>query len=723
MSHKSVDVFFKPRARLLQLLGEQLIRDHRIALFELVKNSYDADSKSVYLSFFDADDEEKAKIVVQDSGHGMDLETIENIWFEPGADHKKIMREEGRRTKKFKRLPIGEKGIGRFAAHKLGSKIEVITRQANKNEAVVQIDWNTFSKKKYLNETPIRIYERDPVVFKGNKTGTRITISYLRQTWRRGDIRRLYRACQAMVSPFKRDDPFSVKFSISPDPGWLDGLLDAEAMSELAMFRFRFKINKDGFSYRYRFTPLPGLRADYKSLIKPRKDGEDNADDFEFFTLTPPSRDDKWRARKQRGREVTPEELGIGPIEGIILCFDRDKDIMAHYIPDREGLESYLDEQGGMRVYRDGIRVYDYGEPGNDWLGLDVRRVQIPTRRLSNNIIIGEVHLELQASKTLEEKTNREGFVENDAYSELRYALICAAIAFERERAKDKKNIRDAMAIKVGKALPSKIEDPEDAINSLKKRMIEANLQEKIGKEVAQVEKTYRETREVLLSAVGTGLGLGMVFHEIERGVRDLGTAIEIGDPPERIKVLANQLTDLLQGAGWLIRSSGRESISASKVVSRAMYAMKPRFAYHKIKLLNGFEKSPTSDFVIKGSSRMLVGSVVNLLDNAIHWLKVQRVNATQSGKERCIWIGPSLDLEGPAIVVADSGPGLKDPPEDVIRPFFSRKTDGMGLGLYFVNLTMKAHEGRLAFPGEGDVEVPAACDGAVLAMVFKGTD
>lgn len=119
----------------------------------------------------------------------------------------------------------------------------------------------------------------------------------------------------------------------------------------------------------------------------------------------------------------------------------------------------------------------------------------------------------------------------------------------------------------------------------------------------------------------------------------------------------------------------------------------------------------------------MLVGSVVNLLDNAIHWLKVQRVNATQSGKERCIWIGPSLDLEGPAIVVADSGPGLKDPPEDVIRPFFSRKTDGMGLGLYFVNLTMKAHEGRLAFPGEGDVEVPAACDGAVLAMVFKGTD
>ena len=75
----------------------------------------------------------------------------------------------------------------------------------------------------------------------------------------------------------------------------------------------------------------------------------------------------------------------------------------------------YLDDNGGGRVYRDGIRVYNYGEVGEDWLGLDIRRVNAPTRKISQNIILGAIHLSLKSSTGLIEKTNREGFVENDA--------------------------------------------------------------------------------------------------------------------------------------------------------------------------------------------------------------------------------------------------------------------------------------------------------------------
>ncbi|OFW75398.1 MAG: hypothetical protein A2W44_09535 [Acinetobacter sp. RIFCSPHIGHO2_12_41_5] len=85
------------------------------------------------------------------------------------------------------------------------------------------------------------------------------------------------------------------------------------------------------------------------------------------------------------------------------------------------------------------------------------------------------------------------------------------------------------------------------------------------------------------------------------------------------------------------------------------------------------------------------------------------------------IWIGPSHDLEGPAIVVADNGPGFLDNAEDVVQPFFSRKTDGMGIGLYYSDMIMKSHGGRLGFPERNAVEVPSACDGAIIAMVFKG--
>ena len=95
-----------------------------------------------------------------------------------------------------------------------------------------------------------------------------------------------------------------------------------------------------------------------------------------------------------------------------------------------------------MRVYRDGIRVYNYGEPGDDWLGLDLRRVNSPTRRVSRNIILGAVHLSLEHATGLVEKTNREGFVENDALVRLHDVVIGALSVLESERHVDKERIR-----------------------------------------------------------------------------------------------------------------------------------------------------------------------------------------------------------------------------------------------------------------------------------------
>jgi len=98
---------FRPRARLILLLGDQLIRDAGIAVFELVKNAYDADARRCVVTLENVDTGEDAKILVDDDGEGMDLDTVLHIWLEPGTEHRKRQRERNGRSPMFHRLPIG----------------------------------------------------------------------------------------------------------------------------------------------------------------------------------------------------------------------------------------------------------------------------------------------------------------------------------------------------------------------------------------------------------------------------------------------------------------------------------------------------------------------------------------------------------------------------------------------------------------------------------------
>ena len=114
--------------------------------------------------------------------------------------------------------------------------------------------------------------------------------------------------------------------------------------------------------------------------------------------------------------------------------------------------------------------------------------------------------------------------------------------------------------------------------------------------------------------------------------------------------------------------------------------------------------------------TRSALGQLVaNLIDNSIHWLE------SRAPREKLLYIGTTRELEdGPAIVVADNGPGFgSDSPEDLILPFFSRRTGGMGLGLYVVSEVMRVNRGRLVFPDDGEIELPKRVDGAVVAMQF----
>ena len=117
--------------------------------------------------------------------------------------------------------------------------------------------------------------------------------------------------------------------------------------------------------------------------------------------------------------------------------FDRDREIVP-FLQRSTQILKYLDENGGIRVYRDDIRVYSYGEPGNDWLGLDLRRVNQPTRSISNNNLLGIVSLNIAKSDGLREKTSRDGFDDNNAYQRLKMIMVSAIGRLEGLRTVDK---------------------------------------------------------------------------------------------------------------------------------------------------------------------------------------------------------------------------------------------------------------------------------------------
>ena len=207
----SEQLTIRPYARLLTMLGDQLIKNEQIAVTELMKNSYDADADWVRVSFEnfgkDYKIQDDSRIVIEDNGRGMTHDVITNAWMNPATPNKFTKDVNEQRTP-CGRVIQGEKGIGRFAMLKLGKTIEMVTRPEGKNvEYKLVFDFNKYDddfltedeKKKeiFLDDLGFELEEAAPNVFVsrdisfGNRTfsgsvnakGTRIVISNLRGAW------------------------------------------------------------------------------------------------------------------------------------------------------------------------------------------------------------------------------------------------------------------------------------------------------------------------------------------------------------------------------------------------------------------------------------------------------------------------------------------------------------------------------------------------------------
>ena len=697
---------FRPRARMLQLLGNELIASDRLAVFELVKNAYDADASHVTVRM-DLDRPIGPMISVRDNGTGMTLDEIRSVWLVPGDDHRKQQRTSHKRTPKHHRLPLGEKGLGRFAVHKLGNHITLVTRSEQSDECVVEIDWDQLVQYPYLDEAPVTIKVRQPQLFTESSTGTLIQVRQLRTSgWTRGEVRRLYNQIASMCSPFEELGGFDAALEVPHHEDWIADLPDISMILDRALWKFSFTVDGGNFDWTYEFRQVPGFNLDgrTRSAVK------------DVLQLPDRAGGTSVGRGKVIADESTTEE--IGPIKGEFYVYDRDREVVRR-MSDTRLLTSYLDDTGGVRVYRDGIRVYNYGEPGDDWLGLDLRRVNSPTRRISRNIILAAVHLSLEGSTGLVEKTNREGFVENDAFQRLHDVVIGALSVLEGERHVDKERIRSLG----GRSEHSAGTGIEKLTAELRTALRRAGTLEQFEQYVGRIEREHWQMQETLLAAGMSGLNLAIIFHEVERGVRVLHRVIVEGADLEGAARQAQELVRLLEGFASLLRRGSKRARGAKELFTYIRRINALRFRHHNIDFMCPLLEGDGADFQSSFEFSLVLAALNNLIDNSLHWLRVRWPDVPPEGAptNRKLYVGTSHDLApGPAIVVADNGSGFQDQPDLMVRPFFTRKPEGMGLGLYYASLAMELNGGQLAFPQPGEVEVPHGFDGAVVAMVFK---
>lgn len=700
---------FRASSRLPILLGHELIPDASYATFELVKNAYDADATVAMVEMFYPDQAAKGKIVIQDDGIGMDLETIEDSWLVIGTPFQRNRLREGAVSERFNRPPLGEKGIGRFAAHKLGKHITVITRRAGCPEHVIEVDWSRFDAAAVeLSDIPAKITSRSPQIFTGNATGTQITIKDLHNSWTRGEVRNLQRAVNSICSPFESSSDFKATIDVMPQSHWLDKLHSYETITSNALFQADAIIEFCTYYYKYKMNTFPSMEN--------RLEGRENVNAERLpVSVDVDSVSDQKRIKLNKDEANALAKLGRVRLK--LFIYDLDPKILSlTAAEDRTGLRNFLKESGGIRVYRKGMRVFGLGGTGEDWLNLGGRRVQEPTTRIANNQVVGAVFLEDFPLGVLTEQTNRQGFVDSHAFRGLKKAILYVLTQIEADRDIDKRRIKTVLT---GRAVKLPVLDELADLREVLRRKA-PELVGELDPLLGRIERAYEENRDVLIKAATAGLSLGVVIHEADKRIMELNRALASEDVSiGSIRPLVKSLTELMEGFTLLLRNAPDDTQSMRRIVKSALSNVRHRLEHHGVTVINTF--TADNDFSIKCSRRMLIAAVMNLMDNAIWWLDVRWGGpGVQPSDTKFIQIGPSIEYPGGhALVVADNGPGFSDPPEDMIRPFFSRKQEGSGLGLHIVSEVVKEHGGQLLFPESADLELQPEINGAAVALFF----
>ncbi|MBO9830589.1 ATP-binding protein [Xanthomonas sp. A2111] len=711
----------RPRARILRTLGEELISSETVAILELVKNAYDADAGYVLVRFEGPTREGEGVLTIEDNGHGMALTTVESSWMEPATNNKKVAKK----SQYLERRLLGEKGVGRFASARLARELELSTRTPQSSvETYVYFDWSQFDNEDlYLDQVLILAEERSPLDFVEGRSvpdscpsgkaelprdgshGTILRMSKLKRDWSEKEMAELRRGLSRLISPFDDHGDFKIFLQSASQT--------AESATELAPPEV----------VKYPHYKVSGeISAEGKYLFRADVLASGESQEYEGWL----SRSDNLTRLSMVGdRSEIRHSIKCGAISFQILIWDRDQldNIQQKIGTGITNIRKDLDAISGISIYRDGFRVLPYGEPENDWLKLDIRRVQNPTMRLSNNQLTGFVKISADSNPLLKDQSNREGLDSNAAYSDLQDILILALTEIEKLRSADKKTKRIH-----GKDVSDDALFGEVDTSALKARLNQIGSDEEalalLDDFTNQWESKILRVKQVLTryhSLATLGQLVDKVIHD---GRQPLSTiqgqaslaleatlrAAKAGDVRPECSELLRSLTERLKkvkDAAGLIDLvlkrieplGGRRKGRPSKVYLNEIIKSALSHFEADIKSLGILVSTPDTDDLVQVDALELQEVLINLISNSIYWLQ------RKPQHQRRILIEYRRPSTGTLeITFADSGPGISKSDRPMIfEPYFSSKPDGVGLGLVIAGEIIKEfYDGSLELLDSG---------------------
>ena len=662
---------FRVSTEILRRLGEELITSLDQGLVELVKNAHDADARECTVELRNVDKPGGA-VVITDDGDGMSRDDILNGWLVLGRS-RKVACERTR----LGRLPAGSKGLGRLGALRMGDEVRLSTRPRGQSpcQHSLRICWLDFESRDVIEDVEFSIHSARTQA----PPGTRIEIRGLKTQVNESTIRKLARELILLSDPFGNSSGFKPNL-VAPEFKVLEELVE-RAYFDDAEFQLVANLNIKGQVSAKIFDRSGHVR--WQSIGK----------EFKSAYRAPRAQFEVWVFLLQR-----PSFVGRAATVGEV--------------------RQWLKQVGGIHLYHRGLRVRPYGDPGHDWLDMNLARSRDPELRPSTNTAIGRL-IVLDEHENLLPKTDRTGFIENEAFHQLRQFAMDALEWMhhqrlverekERTRKREQKARKDKRAdLALQRALHALPEADRQSVKTAVQKRMSTVLSER---EQMQEDLTLYQT----MASVGTAVSV--FAHEIEGPATNLTDSIgaverrsrkalkeqyqaTIGRQIEAVKRSAERVARFATLPLALLKRSKRHrgNLDVNRSVETTVNLFLPYLHDSHITVLCELCNESVN---IWGSVAAVEAIVSNLITNAV---KAFRRPGLPFFKRRLV-VRTTVTGERVLITVLDNGPGI--PPNlgnRVWLPGVTSDENGTGLGLTIVRDTVLELSGTAEVIPKGEL-------------------